>query len=403
MKKKMVSVTLVLVLVLLISPVISSDRALASMAFLEIEITEGGAVEMQHWEWHEVEDGVFEDFFHDHSFHNGPSVTSIGFPPWPTDFTLSTYPNSGWQFDGWFSEGRLVSSSAVLNYIPLGLTWHYVGSSDIAHIQARFSQIQTGRVFGPEYNAEPGSTYVYAGGVLTPIRTYRIGGSTFAGLRDLAVALAETEQRFSISYDSATGIVSLFTQESIDGEIALPSTEPTIAIRADTLILLDGVSIAMTIYRIDGSIFVPIGRFSEEIGLHLAHDVTAGTFTLTADMSDMPDMPDEPTYEQPMDLYDAETPQEEDADTNNSPLTTIIIIIVIAVVIAIGVCAAIYLKKKKAPPSGRANVIQSSRIQPAVQSPPIAPQSPPAAPVCASCKFPLKPDTKFCGRCGKSV
>ena len=264
---------------------------------------------------------------------------------------LTATANYGWQFDGWYSAGRRVSTSATVNLPGVsGLSFGGNQCSLAAVIQARFSEIPiyniianvvpagAGRVTGTgqhrqgtgvtlraepysgwrflywqegasifsenasmnfpasvhwdssnrvlsavfESIAQPASVFVCVGGIRHPVSAYVIDGSTFARLRHLAVATRNTGQQFNNVYDSATSTIFLTGGVTADADaINITADFPSRILPFDTPFVIDGAPADIRPVRVDGAVYVPIGRFSELMGLSLTRDESINAFILT--------------------------------------------------------------------------------------------------------------------------
>ena len=126
----------------------------------------------------------------------------------------------------------------------------------------------------PMPNANPVTAQVVVLDLVTNLSAYNIEGSTYVRLRDLAQLLTETTQRFNFIYDGASGVVSLFRGQALNesGEISVPGTEPMFADPSELSILLDGITLDSSTYRINGSLYIAIGIFGNVLGLDISWD-----------------------------------------------------------------------------------------------------------------------------------
>ena len=274
------------------------------------------------------------------------------------------------EFNSVFGGGSFPSSSVHANY----LRSHLMGWRVRAHM------------------AHPRAAYVHAAEIL-PICMVIVDGSSFVRLRDFAIALRDTEQRFDIVYDSATSTVSLVSGRNIDAyELVLPRTEPIVARPSISPVLLDGVSLGIATHRVDGAIYMAIGRLSEALGLEL--EVDGDTFIVIADVSEVEvEIADEASAEPSrpdrlsrVERDDPVTLTHTVVEPNND--STVIIIAVAASVVALAIIVAvviIVLRKKPVP------AIPPAPSNPLVQS---------VDTVCKNCGASLSTSTKFCTKCG---
>ena len=459
MKKKTSLALMLSVAVLLLTPIISSEVALANGSQFITTVGEGGSVRV-----HTRGEGQ-----NDINTYRGPSSVRFADGGLTEIIEILAIPAAGWQFDGWYSGGRQVATSAVLprparlQHAPNCLCFSCGGVYTVQHLllEARFSAIPVfyfnvsaspndgGFVSGggsfsqgetatlqaapnPGWRFEhwtdgaailssdvmfsftadgdraitaifqpiatPVAVSIGAGAQLTSVSAFRIEGSTFARLRDLALALRQTQQNFDIAYDTATSTVTLFSGRDIpDGEITGLQPIPTNVAVSQSPILLDGTSLNVLSYRIDGAIYVPIGRFSEELGLELIRNEAADSFTLIASEFDVdiiaPDDEEMPERNDDDNDINADVVVSAPADNGQNGSILPIILGTLGGLGIIGGGAFIAARRKKqttpTPDNIGANTFQGSGAA--------------HSKFCTSCGAQLNPDSRFCGSCGKSV
>ena len=198
-------------------------------------------------------------------------------------------------------------------------------------------------------------------------------------------------------YYSADFNVNSYDEEEETLEEILYVTELGVLTADEVTILRDGAFFEMTTFQVDGSMFVPIGRFSEALGIQINHDAASGFITVGPAAAEA----------SPAEIIEPAAALEDTAALENVEIINVgqiigeiyeedisgailpIMLAVFGAVIIIGV-VFMFLKRKKSQnneytplPTDNANQRQET--------------------FCLNCGAEIKQGCKFCGGCGKVV
>ena len=130
------------------------------------------------------------------------------------------------------------------------------------------------------YYVHPTQSSIYINGIPAQIEAYLINGNNFFRLRDLAYALSGTEKQFDVRWDEAAQSVSIHsnTPYTIIGGENAPGDGGARAARPnnDLIVLLDGESVEITAFLIDGSNFVRLRDVMRLLDIGVIWDEDAG-------------------------------------------------------------------------------------------------------------------------------
>ena len=104
---------------------------------------------------------------------------------------------------------------------------------------------------------------------------YKIGGSNYFKLRDLAMLLNGSGRQFSVGYDDASRTVSLTTGEpyaAVGGELSGTAAERCSATVSNDVILIDGKPVTLTVYKIDGANYFKLRDLGRALDFHVGYD-----------------------------------------------------------------------------------------------------------------------------------
>lgn len=124
----------------------------------------------------------------------------------------------------------------------------------------------------------------YVDGTQVRFEAYNIGGYNYFRLQDLAIALKDTESRFSVTYDRTadtvsviTGVVCALTSRD---EPALGDLSP-VAVPSAQSVSIDGVSVRLSPYNIGGYNFFRLSDLGPFIGFGVAYDAGENSVRIT--------------------------------------------------------------------------------------------------------------------------
>lgn len=126
-------------------------------------------------------------------------------------------------------------------------------------------------------------TITVDGETVTPT-VYSIGCYNYFKLRDLAMLLNGTDAQFEVDYDNATGTVSLTTGKAYTpagGELEPGSGAPSDVSASNYAFDVDGTSVSLIAYRIDGYNYLKLRDVASVLGLGVDYDAETNTAVIT--------------------------------------------------------------------------------------------------------------------------
>lgn len=122
------------------------------------------------------------------------------------------------------------------------------------------------------------SQTVYVNGIQQSFDAYNIDGSNFFKLRDIAYVLNSTDSQFSVTYDSASQVISVSTKTaytSAGGEMAIGEDESSTASPSGQSLKIDGTVSSLTAYNIGGSNYFKLRELGNVLGFNVDYNNTA--------------------------------------------------------------------------------------------------------------------------------
>ena len=111
---------------------------------------------------------------------------------------------------------------------------------------------------------------------------YKIEGANYFKLRDLAMLLSGSEKQFSVDYDDVSKTVSITSgapYTPIGGELTGTAAETCSAIVSNNAVLIDGQSVTLAVYKIDGANYFGLRDLGKILDFHVGyHDETKSVF-----------------------------------------------------------------------------------------------------------------------------
>ena len=104
---------------------------------------------------------------------------------------------------------------------------------------------------------------------------YKIEGSNYFKLRDLAMLLNGSGRQFSVGYDDASRTVSLTTGEpyaAVGGELSGTAAERCSATVSNDVVLINGKPVTLTVYKIDGANYFKLRDLGRALDFHVGYD-----------------------------------------------------------------------------------------------------------------------------------
>ncbi|NLB29331.1 MAG: hypothetical protein GX823_03780 [Clostridiales bacterium] len=115
---------------------------------------------------------------------------------------------------------------------------------------------------------------------------YNIGGNNYFKLRDLAMALKDTDRRFSVMFDGSSSTIGIGmggAYTPIGGELSPGSGKAAYTLPSTHKVVIDGVRTSPDGYNIGGSNYFKLRDFLKDIDVYVGYDET--TYTVIIDTS----------------------------------------------------------------------------------------------------------------------
>ena len=135
-------------------------------------------------------------------------------------------------------------------------------------------------------SADPTNDSLTCNGTLWEPTVYKINGSNYFKLRDLAAILNGTEKQFSVGYSPALSSVTASTGEGysrLEGDLAGPpsgGTKP--AEVSNDALYIDGVKIDVQAYKIDGSNYFKLRDLGRALNFYVGWTAGQGVYIETS-------------------------------------------------------------------------------------------------------------------------
>lgn len=134
--------------------------------------------------------------------------------------------------------------------------------------------------------ANPTNDSLTSDGALQNPTVYKINGSNYFKIRDLAAILNGTSKQFSVGYDAALNSVTATTgegYEKLDGDLAGAPTggEKAAAISNDS-IYIDGQKVEAEVYKIDGNNYFKLRDLGKALDFYVGWTAERGVYIETA-------------------------------------------------------------------------------------------------------------------------
>ncbi|MDR1247087.1 MAG: copper amine oxidase N-terminal domain-containing protein [Clostridiales Family XIII bacterium] len=135
-------------------------------------------------------------------------------------------------------------------------------------------------------SAAPAAANVFVSGVLTRFDAYTVNGNNYFKLRDIAYALSGSAKQFEVTYDAAAGAVLLKSgapYTAVGGEMSEGFGEPLELSPADVNVRLDGVSVTLRAYNIQGYNYFKLRDVGKLLDFGVNWNAAAKSVTITPD------------------------------------------------------------------------------------------------------------------------
>lgn len=141
--------------------------------------------------------------------------------------------------------------------------------------------------------ANPTSSKVLVNNEEIAFQAYTINGNNYFKLRDIAMALKDTNETFAVGWDNENSAISLESGKPYvaeGGELAVsanPSTEQ--GILSDSAIYLNGKKIALTAYTINGNNYFKLRDLADALNIRVMWDAIKNTIAIVTTSGFVPE------------------------------------------------------------------------------------------------------------------
>lgn len=133
--------------------------------------------------------------------------------------------------------------------------------------------------------ADPTNDTLTCNGALQSPTVYKINGSNYFKIRDLAAILNGTDKQFSVGYDAALSSVTATTGQGYEkqpGDLAgAPAGGQKTAAPSNDAIYVNGEKITAEVYKIDGSNYFKLRDLGKALDFYVGWSQEAGVFIQT--------------------------------------------------------------------------------------------------------------------------
>lgn len=130
--------------------------------------------------------------------------------------------------------------------------------------------------------ANPTNDKLTVNGVLQTPTVYKIGGSNYFKIRDVAAVLNGTEKQFSVGYsDGKVTATSGQPYETTGKELTGAPSESRTATRSNDVILVNGKEASLTVYKIGGSNYFKLRDLGDALGFSVDWEAEKGVIIET--------------------------------------------------------------------------------------------------------------------------
>ena len=133
--------------------------------------------------------------------------------------------------------------------------------------------------------AAPTNDTLTCNGTLQSPTVYKINGSNYFKIRDLAAILNGTEKQFSVGYDAALSSVTATTGQGYEkqpGDLSgAPAGGQKTGDPSNDAIYINGEKITAEVYKIDGSNYFKLRDLGKALDFYVGWSQDAGVFIQT--------------------------------------------------------------------------------------------------------------------------
>jgi hypothetical protein len=131
--------------------------------------------------------------------------------------------------------------------------------------------------------AKPTSSTVLVNGQNLSFDAYNIGGNNYFKLRDLAYTLNGTEKQFEVGWDGAANAISLTSGQpytAVGGEMAGKGSEDRQAVPTSSKITIDGAEVSLIAYNIDDNNYFKLRDIGQAFDFGVDWDSAKNTIVI---------------------------------------------------------------------------------------------------------------------------
>jgi hypothetical protein len=137
-------------------------------------------------------------------------------------------------------------------------------------------------------NAVPTTSTVLVDGTSIAFEAYNINGYNYFKLRDLAQAVNNTEKNFEVTWDGANNAINLISNKPytpVGGELAKGDGTAKVATPTTSKIYKDGKEISLTAYNINGNNYFKLRDIAKAFDIGVTWDGATNTVVIDTSIS----------------------------------------------------------------------------------------------------------------------
>ena len=141
----------------------------------------------------------------------------------------------------------------------------------------------SGTVLGADLTAVPTSSNVLVNGKSVAFEAYTIDGSNYFKLRDLSMALNNTDKQFDVAWVQAAGTINLVTgsaYKAAGGELAPGDGKSKSASLSNAGIQINGSPVSLQAYNIGGNNYFKLRDVMDKLNVNVGWDGTKNLITI---------------------------------------------------------------------------------------------------------------------------
>lgn len=204
-------------------------------------------------------------------------ASSLPASAWEGTVQLAAYTYASEKQTGaWFVDGKWMANAVDYPYIfnlnvdALGAGKHTI---EVKFVNGASKAVTVNIGMA---DATPTTDALYADGAKKTPSIYKIDGSNYFKVRDVAAILNGTDKQFSVGFDNVTKCVTLTSGEAYQmtgSELAAESSGGTVtALTSDNAIYINGERMNLKAYKINGSNYFKLRDLGQALDFHVGYD-----------------------------------------------------------------------------------------------------------------------------------